>query len=187
MSSTPRQIQPRPVKPITFLFQDDGETPNNPRLPLILYRGAVDVSGRDPAAAFEAIFERNGWGWGWRNGIFDFRHFHLRAHEVLGIARGSAKVEFGGAGGQGIEGKAGDVAILPAGCGHRRVSSSRDLLVVGAYPPDSDSTHSTPARVDRAATAQTIAGTPVPTADPVYGMDGPLVNLWPDSAIASGG
>ena len=98
MSSTPPSVEPRPVEPITFLFQDDGETPNNPRLPLILYRDAVDVSGRDPAAAFEAIFERNGWGWGWRNGIFDFRHFHLRAHEVLGIARGSAQVEFGGAG-----------------------------------------------------------------------------------------
>ena len=105
MSSTPPSVEPRPVEPrqvepITFLFKDDGETPNNPRLPLILYRNAVNVSGRDPAAAFEAIFERNGWGRGWRNGIFDFRHFHLRAHEVLGIARGSAQVEFGGAGGK---------------------------------------------------------------------------------------
>ena len=179
MSSTPRQIQPRLVEPITFLFKDDGETPNNPRLPLILYRDAVDVSGRDPAAAFEAIFERNGWGWGWRNGIFDFRHFHLRAHEVLGIARGSAQVEFGGAGGQVVEVNAGDVAILPAGCGHRRVSSNRDLLVVGAYPPDNDSAHSTPARVDRAAAAQTIATTPMPPADPVYGKTGSLMKLWP--------
>lgn len=174
MSNSPRQVEP-----ITFLFKDDGETPNNPRLPLILYREAVDVSGRDPAAAFETIFERNGWGWGWRNGIFDFRHFHLRAHEVLGIARGSAQVEFGGAGGQIVEVKAGDVAILPAGCGHRCVSSSRNLLVVGAYPPDNDSAHSTPARVDRAAAAQTIANTPAPPADPLYGKTGPLMKLWP--------
>ena len=161
MSSTPKQVEP-----ITLLFNDDGETPNNPRLPLVVYRGAVDVSGHDPASAFEAIFDRNGWGWGWRNGIFDFRHFHLRAHEVL-------------AGGQTVEVKAGDVAILPAGCGHRRVSSSRDLLVVGAYPPGNDAAHSTPARVDRAAAAQTIAGTPMPPADPVYGKAGPLMKLWP--------
>ena len=184
MSNTPpsvelRPVEPRPVEPITFLFEDDGETPNNPRLPLILYRDAVDVSGRDPAAAFEAIFARNGWGWGWRNGIFDFRHFHLRAHEVLGIARGSAQVEFGGAGGKVIEVRAGDVAVLPAGCGHRRVSSSRDLLVVGAYPPGNDSAHSTPERVDRAAAALTIAGTPMPPADPVYGETGPLMRFWP--------
>ena len=34
----------------TFHFQDDGETPNNPRLPLVVYRSAVDVSAdRDPA------------------------------------------------------------------------------------------------------------------------------------------
>ena len=178
MSSTPRQIQPRPVEPITFLFQDDGETPNNPRLPLIVYRGAVDVSGHDPAAAFEAIFERNGWGWGWRNGIFDFRHFHLRAHEVLGIARGSAQVEFGGAGGQMVEVKAGDVAILPAGCGHRRVSSSRDLLVVGAYPPDNDPAHQTPSSVDHATAPQTIATIPAPQTDPLYGVSGPLTRLW---------
>ena len=178
-SAEPRRVEPRPVEPITLLFKDDGETPNNPRLPLILYRDAVDVSGRDPAATFEAIFARNGWGWGWRNGIFDFRHFHLRAHEVLGIARGSAQVEFGGAGGSVIEVRTGDVAILPAGCGHRRVSSSRDLLVVGAYPPGNDSAHSTPERVDRAAAALTIAGTPMPPADPVYGETGPLMRFWP--------
>jgi uncharacterized protein YjlB len=178
MSSTPLSVEPRPVEPIAFLFKDDGETPNNPRLPLILYRDAVDVSDRDPAAAFEAIFARNGWGWGWRNGIFDFRHFHLRAHEVLGIARGSAQVEFGGAGGKVLEVKAGDVAILPAGCGHRRVSSSRDLLVVGAYPPGNDSAHSTPERVDRVAAARMIAGTPMPSADPVYGKDGVMMGLW---------
>jgi uncharacterized protein YjlB len=36
-------------------------------------------------------------------------------HEVLGIARGEVKVEFGGAKGNAITLKAGDVAILPAG------------------------------------------------------------------------
>ena len=43
-------------------FDDDGETPNNPRLPLLLYRGALTVAGeRDPAVPFERAFARNGW------------------------------------------------------------------------------------------------------------------------------
>ena len=83
-------------EPLTFRFADDGETPNNPVLPLVLYRGAVDVSGADPAAAFEKAFAAHGWVDGWRNGIFDFLHFHTRTHEVLGIARGHARVQFGG-------------------------------------------------------------------------------------------
>ena len=32
-------------------FDDDGETPNNPRLPLLLYRGALTVAGFDDTAA----------------------------------------------------------------------------------------------------------------------------------------
>jgi uncharacterized protein YjlB len=42
-------------------FEGDGEIPNNV-LPLLVYPGAVDVSGADPAAAFERVFARHGWG-----------------------------------------------------------------------------------------------------------------------------
>ena len=79
-------------------FKDDGETPNNPVLPMLVYRGAFALDGeRDPAVPFERAFARHGWGDGWRNGIHSFRHFHTSAHEALGIARGRATVEFGGA------------------------------------------------------------------------------------------
>src|SRR5258708_22302273 len=108
---------------LTFKFDDDGETPNNPRLPLVLYRRAIDVKAAgDPAAAFEMTFAAHGWGDGWRNGIYDFLHFHTRTHEVLGIARGTAKVEFGGAAGETVELQAGDVAILPRSTRHPRLS-----------------------------------------------------------------
>ena len=86
-----------------FRFEDDGETPNNPHLPLVVYRAAVKLAGEhDPAAPFERAFAKHGWGDGWRNGIYPFLHFHTATHEVLGIARGRATVEFGGAKGQAL-------------------------------------------------------------------------------------
>ena len=122
-------------RPEPYRFRDDGRTPNNPRLPLVLYRDAVRLDrGYDPAAVFEATFARHGWRDSWRDGVYDFLHFHSATHEVLGIARGRVTVRFGGAKGRALTLVAGDVAILPAGTGHRRIRASRDLLVVGAYP-----------------------------------------------------
>ena len=40
-----------------YLFADDGDVPNNPRLPLIVYRGALE-SGGDAAASCVALFDR---------------------------------------------------------------------------------------------------------------------------------
>jgi uncharacterized protein YjlB len=162
-----------------FRFEDDGETPNNPRLPMLVYHGAIALDGeRDAAVPFERAFARHGWGDGWRNGIHSFLHFHTGAHEVLGIARGRATVEFGGASGQTLTVEAGDVVVLPAGTGHRRVSSSGDLLVVGAYPLSSPVDQKRPGQIDHAQAVAAIATVPVPEMDPVHGRTGPLVELW---------
>jgi hypothetical protein len=88
----------RERKAHTRRFKDDGLTPNHPRWPLVLYRSPVALTHDfDPAAVFEDLFERNGWGDSWRAGIYDFLHYHSRIHEVLGIARGRVRVRFGGA------------------------------------------------------------------------------------------
>jgi uncharacterized protein YjlB len=161
----------------TFAFADDGLIPNN-RLPLILRRGAVAPAIPDPARAFEATFARNGWTGAWRDGIFPFHHYHSTSHEVLGIARGTAIVRFGGEGGSSVRVNAGDVVVIPAGVGHKRVEASPDLLVVGAYPDGApyDLIRADPAAV--AAARGRIAGVPLPATDPVDGADGPLVRLW---------
>jgi uncharacterized protein YjlB len=126
----------RSRKPQATRFKDDGSIPNNPELPLVHYRSAVELrNAADPAAVFEALFESHGWGGSWRNGIYDYVHYHPRTHEVLGIARGRARVRFGGSKGKVVRLKPGDVAILPAGTGHEALSASKNLLVVGAYPP----------------------------------------------------
>src|ERR1700712_2883456 len=100
------------VKPLTFIFEDDGLVPNNP-MPFLVYKGAIDVDNAHPERTIEGLFGANGWGEMWRNGIFDYQHYHAAVHEALGVARGRALVLFGGEQGEAIEIGAGDVAILP--------------------------------------------------------------------------
>lgn len=165
--------------PELFSFEDDGKTPNNARLPLMLYRDVIRAeSGLDPATACEALFAAHGWGDSWRNGIHPFLHFHTVAHEVLGIARGEATVQFGGDKGSTLTVKGGDVVVLPAGTGHRRVSASHDLLVIGAYPSSSAFDQRRPGEIDHRDALARIARVPTPAQDPVYGSDGPLTQLW---------
>ena len=76
-----------------------------------------------------------------------------------------------------LEVKAGDVAVLPAGTGHQRLSASADLLVVGAYPPFG--TYDLCRSAEQHAEAlRTIPQVPRPDKDPVHGGDGPLLKVW---------
>ena len=136
--------------------------------------------GPDPAAVFEELFESRGWGSSWRDGIYDYAHYHSRTHEVLGIARGSGRVRFGGKKGRALTLKAGDVAILPAGTGHQRLNASEDFLVVGAYPASGAYDECT-SLADRKTALPAIPRVTRPRKDPVYGKDGPLMGIWRQS------
>jgi uncharacterized protein YjlB len=163
---------------MTLRFKDDGIVPNHPRWPMIVYRSAVQLrEDLDPAAIIEEVFRRNGWGRSWRNGVYDYVHYHSRIHEVLGIARGTATVQFGGQRGRRLKLRAGDVAILPAGTGHRCINASSDFLVVGAYPPTGSYDECTTSE-DHKRAVKTVRRVPRPRRDPVYGTRGPLVSVW---------
>ena len=94
-------------------------------------------------------------------------------------------MRFGGKHGEELEVAAGDVAVLPAGTGHQRLSSTPDLLVIGAYPPDGHydlcrgTRPSTPARSERSRSCR------VPETDPLFGADGPLTKLWRNWTVAA--
>src|ERR1043165_9643071 len=73
-------------RPSRMKFRDDGYIPNNPKFPLLHYRNAFRFGREhDPAAVLEKTFGVNGWGDFWRNGIYDFVHYHSMIHEALGI------------------------------------------------------------------------------------------------------
>lgn len=163
--------------PLTHLLADDGTFPNS-RLPALVYKAALSLSGADPAALFETLFEKNGWTGSWRNGVYAFRHYHSTAHEVLGIYGGVARVELGGARGVVATLAAGDVVVIPAGVAHMKVEASGDFRVVGAYPTGTGPDMQYGKAGERPAADRTIARLALPAADPVQGRAGALPTLW---------
>src|SRR3984893_1955558 len=154
------------IEPLAFTFEDDAIVTNNP-LPVLLYKQAVDVDNRHPEKTIEGLFGANGWGDMWRNGIFDYLHYHAQVHEALGIARGHARVRFGGDRGAEFDIPAGDVSILPAGTGHQCLSASKDFSVVGAYPPGPKMQVTRPTPENYRKALKTIPEVRLPNSDPV--------------------
>jgi uncharacterized protein YjlB len=164
-------------------FADDGHVPNNPLLPLLVYRGVLDT-GTGAASSCTALFARHGWTGAWRNGIYAHHHYHSTAHEVLGIVAGSAHVRLGGEQGRTLVLAAGDVAVIPAGVAHKCEAASPDLLVVGAYPRGQVPDDRQAGAQERERALPRIAALPLPEADPVHGGNGPLIERWRSAAVA---
>lgn len=161
----------------TLELPRNGDIPNNPDLPVMLMKGAVDP-GIGPSAIRD-LLERNGWGGTWEYTVFDYHHYHPNAHEALVVARGWADLTLGGPGAETLRVEAGDAVVLPAGTGHCRTGASPDFTVCGAYPPGQESYDTLRAGeawpddlTDR------IAGVALPATDPVHGPDGALMRAW---------
>ena len=152
----------RAVMVETHHFSDGGEIPNNPKLPLLIYKGAVAARGEKAAELIEALYASNDWRAAWRYGVYR-GHALIRLGHTVGI---SAHVE------------AGDVIVITAGVGHQNLGSSPDFHVVGGYPIGQSADLLRGNRGERPAADDRILAVPLPKADPVEGVSGPLVKLW---------
>ena len=163
---------------ITLLpLTQNGQIPNNPKLPLLLYR-QVYASAEGLLNKFKQAFQENNWGGSWTNGVYNYHHYHSTAHEVLGVYSGKATLIFGGPGGHEVEVSNGDMVVIPAGVGHCCKWASDDFKVVGAYPKGQEDYDLCTEKDDPEEKKKNIEQVPMPLADPIGGSSGPLIKNW---------
>src|SRR5580658_6555569 len=158
--------------PQCLVFPKAKDVPNS-RLPVLLYRKLLPYSKPRKADTFRRAFKTNGWAGIWTDTIYDYTHFHSNAHEVLGIAEGKVALKLGGDTGRLVRLRAGDMLVLPAGTGHRRVGGDEGLKVVGAYPRGES-------HFDMKRTGSIVPSIALPKKDPFSGKDGALTWIWMD-------
>jgi len=173
-----KEVINKAVKIVHRTLKDDSTYPNNEKLPLLVYPGALKLPEHNPAGIIEGLFNVNQWGGSWRNGVYGFHHYHSTAHEVLGVFSGTARVQFGGEGGITLPVSRGDVVIIPAGVAHKNMGASQDFRVVGAYPLRQSWDMCSGKPGERSRADQNIARVALPESDPVYGTKGPLMDYW---------
>lgn len=162
----------------SHVFEDDGLFPNNPKLPALVYKGALFLHPGDDADAIIELFSKNNWTNAWKAGIYDYHHYHSQTHEVLGVFCGMADVQLGGPEGVCVEVYRGDVIIIPAGVSHKCLKSSPDFACVGAYPDGKEYDLNYGKREEREKAIANIASVPLPDKDPVFGDAGPVSEYW---------
>jgi uncharacterized protein YjlB len=166
------------MQPETFYFKDDGKIPNN-KYPLLLYRkGFANTEKKGAASQLIKQFAANNWTNSWDNGVYSFHHYHSTSHEVLGIYAGSALLQLGGEQGEKVKVEAGDIIVIPAGVGHKKLGASNDFGVVGAYPDGREWDLLKGDAGERPKADKNIAALPIPDFDPLLGKAEGLKKIW---------
>ncbi len=164
------------MEPIKYMFKDDGRIPNS-KYPLLIYKNAFNERGDEGAKWLENNFAENNWTNSWRNGVYDYHHYHSITHEVLGVFQGKALLHLGGQGGEKIEVTAGDIIVIPAGVGHKNLGSE-NFQIVGTYPNGSEYDIKKGIEGERPEADQNISKVPIPENDPIVGKNGGVPKVW---------
>jgi len=115
----------------------------------------------------------------WRYTMYSTTHFHSNTHEILAIASGAAKLCLGGEENQDrIEPvvEKGDMIVLPAGVGHRLLEDKGGFQMVGSYPVGNswDMCYGHAGEEEKVKGIEKLGWF---KRDPVYGDEGPVLNV----------
>jgi uncharacterized protein YjlB len=160
-----------------FFLRDDGMFPNNPKLPVLLYKSAWKLP-LFKVTFIKSELRRHFWENSWRDSVYETHHYHSIAHEVLCAFKGDTQILLGGDKGVIVDFEAGDVLIIPAGVAHKNITPERTFKCVGAYPKGQDYDMNYGQSFERPQTDQNIKRVELPVEDPVFGKFGPLMEYW---------
>ena len=166
---------------VKAIFLKENEPyPNNP-LPVLYYENMLENALHEDYTADDVIafFVRNGYDNGWANGILAEHHFHSTTHEALACTKGEVTVQLGGPNAAFYTLRKGDVILLPAGTGHKKLNASENFEIVGAYPKngseyDMQYGHAS----DYDSILATVADVPKPLTDPVTNSPKDIEEYW---------
>jgi uncharacterized protein YjlB len=160
------------------VFPGDKIWPNNNHLPVLIYRNVFNFADHEGADEIEKHFKENDWSNSWKEGVYQYHHYHSNTHEALGISSGNIMLNLGGDDGDIITLSKGDVIIIPAGVAHKNVGCSEDFQCVGAYPKGEEYDMNTGEAGERPKADENIANVELPETDPVFGDKGPILEHW---------
>jgi len=177
MSQSDAQIN-KDVNVQVLYIKENENFPNNQKLLVLLYKNVFKFNESDPASTIERVFTENNWGGSWRNGIYNFHHYHSTAHEALGVYAGWAEVQLGGPESEILRIEKGDLVVLPVGTAHKKINSGDGFAVVGAYPDGQswDMNYGKPEEKESA--KLNISKVTLPKNDPVFGKNGKMFEYW---------
>ncbi|EMC96684.1 hypothetical protein BAUCODRAFT_69404 [Baudoinia panamericana UAMH 10762] len=180
MASTTKLTPSKDLQTLTHQIPAHNLIPNTSiqHKPLLIYRHAFpSASASDLETHLSSVGVVTPQ---WRYTMYSTSHFHSTSHEVLAIAHGKARLCFGHEDNpervEEVVGR-GDVIVMPAGVAHRLLEDLEGgFEMVGCYPKGCnwDMCYGKPGEEGKVAKIKNL---PWFTRDPVYGDEGPVLNV----------
>lgn len=147
--------------------EDDGKISNHPNILLLIYKTVLDD--------IPVILNANDWSGEWLGSV---HHYHSNIHEVLAVKKGNVSLQLGGEQGETVEAEKGDVIILPAGYGHKRIEASKNYVNYGAYPGRVNVDMCYGELEENPEKVENIKKLLMPKYDPVFRQKRPTLDYW---------
>jgi uncharacterized protein YjlB len=81
-----------------YTIKPNGGFPNNTALPLLYYHKVIKLPRFFRGIYVRQLFRSNGWTNNWKEGIYEYDHYHSNTHEAIAVIKGKARLLFGGKG-----------------------------------------------------------------------------------------